>query len=125
MPKDKSGKFHFNAQQARHADKPSGKPTPAVNVDPPTEQAHNGGSIGHHLMSQAAESGGRHMHVEEKPEGGYTSHHVGHDGAVEGPHDHENLDALKSHMSQFFDEEDGEGLGEPVMHHGAPALHGM
>lgn len=131
MPKDKGGKFHFSQQQASHADKGSmGKPTPSPMKEAPTEKPMDGGGedhIGKSLMEQASADGGKHMYVKAHDMGGYTSHHVGHDGNVEGPHDHENMDALKNHMSQFFDEEgaEGEGGGMPMAHHGAPPLHGM
>lgn len=42
----------------------------------------------------------------------YHSHGVHEDGRhepEEGAHDHENMEALKSHMNQFFNEEEDEG----------------
>jgi hypothetical protein len=70
------------------------------------------GGVPEHLKAMHAEMGGKHMHVHQH-EGGLTSHHVGEDGKVEGPHDHENTEALKEHMGKFFDEEEH----EPSMHH--------
>ena len=64
---------------------------------------HEGG-IPEHLKAMHAEHGGK-MMLAHHHEGGITSHHVGEDGKVEGPHDHENTEALKEHMGKFFDEE--------------------
>ncbi len=47
-------------------------------------------------------------HVMHGEDGGHTSHHSK-GGEVSGPHDHENLEALKSHMGKFLDEEGHEG----------------
>lgn len=65
-------------------------------------------SIGHALihMGMRHEPEGAHSHVHHAEEG-HTSHH-GKDGEVSGPHDHENLEALKSHMGKFLDEEEGQ-----------------
>lgn len=72
-------------------------------------------SIGHALMHIAStHAEGKHLHFHHDgmvP----TSHQAGEDGSVEGPHDHENLEALKEHLSRFFDEEEhegGDGYGE-------------
>lgn len=71
-----------------------------------TEHPH----IGHALMHMAAKhSEGKHMHVHEGEDGEHTTHHVGEDGKVEGPHDHENIEAVKEHLGKFFDEEEHEG----------------
>lgn len=75
-----------------------------------TEHPH----IGHALMHMAAhhEGDGKHMHVHQDGGGGHTSHHVAEDGKVQGPHDHENIEALKDHMGRFLDEEANEWSGE-------------
>ena len=71
-------------------------------------EEHDGGKAGLH---EHHEEGGKHMHVHKDEMGGY--HSSQHDGEkTEGPHDHENLEALKSHMGKFFDEEEHEGEGE-------------
>jgi hypothetical protein len=66
--------------------------------------------IGHALMHMAHhhDPDAKHMHVHHDGEA-MTTHHVGEDGMVQGPHDHENLEALKDHMDQFLDEEGHEG----------------
>lgn len=40
---------------------------------------------------------------------GMTSHTVDEEGNHEGPHDHANIEELKSHLGKFFNEEEGEG----------------
>ena len=67
---------------------------------------HEGGVPGH-LKALHSEMGGKHMHIHQH-EGGHTTHHVGEDGKVEGPHEHENTEQLKEHMGKFFDEEENE-----------------
>lgn len=67
-----------------------------------------GNPIHEHLAKIHAESGGKHMHVSGSGDGGYTSHQIGDSGQPEGPHDHENLEALKDHIDKFFTEEEGE-----------------
>jgi hypothetical protein len=74
---------------------------------PMHEKPEGEGGVPEHLKAMHAEMGGKHMHVHQH-EGGLTSHHVGEDGKVEGPHDHENTEALKEHMGKFFDEEEHE-----------------
>lgn len=58
-----------------------------------------------------ADPGSKHMIVSHD---GYTakSHGIHEDGThepAEGAHDHENMEALKSHMTKFFNEEENEG----------------
>ncbi len=70
----------------------------------PHEHLHE--ALAHVSMKHHPEEASSHvMHNED---GGHTSHHSK-DGAVTGPHDHENLEALKSHMGKFLNEEEGEG----------------
>ena len=145
MPKDKSGRFHLNTQRAMRADalgsrgdKPReslpGSSRNATEVDGAgskergTEFEHNsadGTDGGHHeavkahLENMHAQHGGRHMHITEHEHGGMTSHHIGHDGQVEGPHDHENIEALKDHLGRFFNEEENEYTDNQHQEHGA------
>lgn len=66
--------------------------------------------LGHALMHMAAkhEPESKQMHV--KHDGmSMTSHGVHEGGEHDGPHDHENIEALKDHMGKFFDEEENEG----------------
>lgn len=93
-----------------------------------TEHPH----IGHALMHMAAKHspGDKHMHAHHDGMS-HTSHHVGEDGVVQGPHEHEDTEALKEHLGRFFDEEaaehDGGGGGEehPDYMSGGKSLHGM
>lgn len=134
MPKDKSGKFHFNTQQAMHADrsnmhKQSGEMAQGVGDPTPGgegESEMQDDAIRTHLDNMHKSMGGAHMHVYAGEDGSIRSHHVTKDGEHEGPHDHANLDALKDHMNHFLDEErdeaydDGEMKGEEE-----PAMRGM
>ena len=65
--------------------------------------------IGHALMHMAQKHapGIKHMHVQHDGVE-HVSHHVGEDGEVQGPHSHENMEALKQHMDQFLNEEENE-----------------
>lgn len=80
----------------------------------PQEYSHSGKdlgrvehpSFGHALMHIAKHHGpeGEHMHIHGHAEG-YTSHNVKEDGDVEGPHEHERIGALKSHVADCMEEE--------------------
>jgi hypothetical protein len=117
MPTDKAGKYHFNTQRAMAADKYGAsktKPTkaePAVDGGNPQHEAKDDGDVKSHLEALHAATGGKHLHVHDDGLGSITSHHIGEDGEVQGPHSHENLEALKQHMDQFLDEEGHEGSG--------------
>lgn len=112
MPTDKTGRFHLNPQRAHAADKAAEKPPMHGTEAPPMEEAP-ADSTHEHLAALHAEKGGKHMHVHHDGMS-ITSHHVGDDGEVQGPHEHENLEALKQHMDQFFDEEGAEPAPEPA-----------
>lgn len=68
-------------------------------------EAQDQDGVESHLKALHDSMGGKHMHVHQH-EGGYTSHQVGDDGKVDGPHDHENMEALKEHMNRFLSEEE-------------------
>lgn len=77
-----------------------------------TEHPH----IGHALMHLAAKhSEGMHHHTHsDGMGGGHTVHTAAHGegpghSEEHGPHDHENLESVKSGMDQFFNEEENEG----------------
>lgn len=89
------------------------KPTPKPAMD---EQGIGGEhetapDVHEHLAAMHAATGNAHSHIEHHEDGTHTSHHVDREGNVTGPHDHANLEALKSHMDQFLDEEGQEGDG--------------
>ena len=67
--------------------------------------------VGHLAIHVAAhhEQSGKHFHVHQNEMGEHTSHQATDGGEPEGPHDHENIEALKDHMGQFLDEEEHEG----------------
>lgn len=126
MPKDKSGKHHPNIQKAMAADKAEPKPKHAppaheMGGEPPSDGMDGGSPVHEHLKAMHAQMGGKHMHIHSDGSGMHTSHQVGDRGEVEGPHDHENLDALKQHMDQFLNEEGNEyggGMQPHPMHGG-------
>ncbi len=69
-------------------------------------------AIHEHLRNMHEETGTAHTHIEHHGDGSHTSHHIDGEGEIHGPHDHENLEALKGHMDKFLDEEGKEGEGE-------------
>ena len=119
MPLDSGGKFRMNAQSAMSH---SGGKAPMASKPKmpmaPKGMEHAGAAehspVKEHLAAMHSEMGGKHMHVHSDG-GKLTSHHVGEDGQVEGPHDHANMDALKQHMDQFLNEEGSEQGGGDQM----------
>ena len=112
MPTDSKGNFHLNPQRAMASSRMGAMKPPAMKpphmAAMPEEHASESGGVPEHLKALHGAMGGKHMHVHSDGFS-HTSHQVGEDGEVQGPHDHENLDALKDHMSQFFNEEEHEG----------------
>lgn len=92
------------SNMAGMAGEPGGPVRPSGREEPSEGEA---GGVGEHLAALHAKMGGKHMHVQSDG-ASYTSHQVGEDGKVEGPHDHENLEVLKEAMNQFFTEEEQE-----------------
>ena len=107
MPIDKKGKFHLNSQMASSADKMSGPP-PAQGGEPNMAPSQPSGGVPDHLKAMHAELGGGKAIVAHSDGISHTTHQIGESGEVEGPHDHENIEALKDHMTRFLDEEEGE-----------------
>ena len=64
-----------------------------------------------HLAAMHKEMGGKHMHIHQNEHGEHMTHQVGEDGKVEGPHNHENLEAMKKHIGTFMGEEEHEEGG--------------
>lgn len=66
--------------------------------------------LGHALMHMAHhhEPDGKHVHVHHDGMS-MTSHGIHETGEHDGPHDHENIEELKSHLGKFFNEEEHEG----------------
>jgi hypothetical protein len=71
-------------------------------------------TLGHALMHMASQHGadGKHMHAHSDGFS-HTTHHVEKGGQPEGPHDHENIEALKQHVGQFLGEEENEQNQQP------------
>jgi hypothetical protein len=83
-----------------------------------TEHPH----LHHALAHMAAHHGpGEKHHLAHHDGMSMTTHHVGEDGQVQGPHDHDNAEAMKDNLGKFFNEEESEGGGwgggekEPAM----------
>lgn len=65
-------------------------------------------SMAHAAMHMAGKhDGGEHGHIMPHPGGGATTHHVGVDGEVQGPHDHESEQDGYSHLQENI----GDGAG--------------
>ncbi len=79
----------------------------------PHDQLHE--AMAHISMKHHPEEA--HSHVMHNEDGGHTSHHAK-DGEVTGPHEHENLEALKSHMGKMLGEEGHEGEHDDGMWEG-------
>jgi len=89
------------------------KPAPKGVDDGKMEEDEQGEPGAHEALESMheAEPGAKHMVVSHDGYG-MTSHGVDENGEHSGPHDHENMEALKSHMGKFFDEEENEGHGD-------------
>lgn len=81
---------------------------------------HHDGEVSHHpTMGHAAmhlaakHDGGEHGHIMPHPGGGATTHHVGMDGEVQGPHTHpsedEGYDHLKGNIGEASEMPMGDG----------------
>lgn len=81
------------------------------------------GSIAAHLKQMQGTHGGKHMHIADNG-GSLTTHHVGEDGKIQGPHDHPDMESVKNHADQVFDEGGNQGSGEPEDRGGDRGLFG-
>lgn len=70
-------------------------------------------SMAHAAMHLAAKhDGGEHGHIMPHPGGGATTHHVGMDGEVQGPHEHQSEDEGYEHLASNIGE--GSDMGDGV-----------
>ena len=111
MPLDKKGKYHLNSQLASSKDKMDGAPPPKEG-EPDMAPPAPAGGVPEHLKAMHAEMGGGKAILAHSDGISHTTHQIGDSGEVEGPHDHENIEALKQHMNQFLSEEEQEGAPE-------------
>ncbi len=121
MPKDSRGNFHGNIGRAMAADRnampaPAVKPPRQMAAAPPMASGDDGSGAGEHLKAYHDAMGGGKAMLVHHDGMNITSHQIGEDGEVQGPHDHQNLEELKSAMDKFLDEEAAEGMS---------AEHGM
>jgi hypothetical protein len=79
--------------------------------EPEHKAEHEHDGVHEHLKALHEKMAGKHMHIHQH-EGGYTTHHISEDGKVDGPHEHQNTEELKNHLSKFFDEEEHESPHE-------------
>ena len=108
MPLDSKGTYRHNDQSARmHSSEREAKKDEILGgkKEEPREEEGGDEPIKEHLRSMHEEDGEAHSHVTHHFDGSHTSHHISDTGEESGPHEHENLEALKSHMDQFLDEE--------------------
>ena len=96
----------------------------AVHSDGETSEHPHMGHMAMHLHAKHSDGEAMHAH---KHEAGVTTHHVGADGQVEGPHEHGSTDEAAEHMKQVLGEDGGngsmemsDGMSEP---HSMPALY--
>ena len=115
MPKplEHAGKQYTNADAWRTAKAtiPAKGPAIGPSMAEPEEQGQmqpHQEAIHEHLRAMHEQTGGAHSHVEHHEGGAYTSHHVSKGGEVNGPHEHANLEELKSAFDRFIDEEGAE-----------------
>lgn len=111
-PLEHAGKQFTNADAWRTAKATTPAKGPAVaepegETEQPEMQPHHE-QIHEHLRNMHEQTGEAHSHVEHHEDGSHTSHHVNRGGEVHGPHDHSNIEELKSAMDQFLSEEGGE-----------------
>jgi len=115
-PFEHNGRQFTNADAWRTAKATVAPKPPAAELDeekgyeeaemqPHHEQIHE------HLRNMNQMTGEAHSHIEHHEDGSHTSHHVSKDGEMHGPHDHANIEKLKSNMDKFLEEEGREGEG--------------
>jgi hypothetical protein len=79
-------------------------------VDEGNEAEEEGEGGAHEALEKMHEEEPESKHAIVSHDGyGMTSHHIDENGEHSGPHDHENIEELKSHLGKFFNEEEGEG----------------
>lgn len=133
MAFDKTGKYHMSPHHAKMADgfanKPAKEGSPKEEASESPEEAKGEGDedqsdVPAMLEDLHAKHGGAHMHVH-KHEAGVTTHHIGEDGVVEGPHEHAGMPEAAQHMQSVMG--DHMGGGEMPMagaHQMAPQMSG-
>jgi hypothetical protein len=99
----------------------------AVHSDGETSEHPHLGHLAMALHSKHLGGDGAHIHAHGGmggEEGAVTTHHVGADGVVEGPHHHASMDEANSHLASMIgqDGEGGERLEEQGIHEGGADL---
>src|ERR1035441_4285710 len=81
----------------------------SIGADGEKTEHPTAGHAATHFLAKHGEEG---QHVHAHSDGmEHTTHHTtgGGNGKVEGPHSHENIEALKDHVGKFLGEEEQEG----------------
>jgi hypothetical protein len=110
MPKDSQGNFHLNTQRANGANRMGGNKAPApMKAAPqmshlPEENASEQDGVAGHMKAMHSETGGKHAHIHSDGFS-HTTHHVGEDGQVQGPHEHGSAEEAADAMKNFLSEE--------------------
>lgn len=112
-PLEHNGKQYSNPNDWRAARAGGGKPPEAEGDGQEPEQ---GGYEPHHELiheglRMAHEATGKpHSHVEHHGGGKSTSHHINHEGQIEGPHEHGTPEEMAEKMKEY---DGGAGGEEP------------
>lgn len=136
MPVDGGGNYRHNVESARMHDRAEGR-EPGEAGAGNVHELHDHGdgtfttkhpehgeveheSLGHalaHIAHAHKQDGHKHMHIHHDGETVHA-HQVNEDGANHEEHDPQNLDTLHDSMSQFLNEEKGEGEKQGEQHEG-------
>ena len=81
----------------------------AVHSDGETSEHPSGGHLAMHMHAKHDDGEAGHIHAKMD---GATTHHVGMDGQVQGPHDHGSVGEAADHMKQMLGEDGGNGAIE-------------
>jgi len=142
MAFDRSGKYHMSPHHAKMADgfgkKPPKEGSPSEEASEPKGEAEaegdptkpgpegetaDGSDVPKILEDLHAKHGGKHMHVHAH-EAGVTTHHIGEDGMVEGPHEHPDMAAAADHMHMMMGDGMGQTAEQAPVHSGHPMMAG-
>lgn len=123
MAFNQKGKYFMSPHHAKMSDQAGEKPMDTPAKKPPSSDhgqvaAEESGEEGPHEMLQGlhAKHGGKHMHVHAH-EAGVTTHHIGEDGEVEGPHEHGSMEEAADHMKMVMGDGMEEEAGMPAASH--------
>lgn len=111
---DEGGDGHTHIEHHEPGKTPEGAPEGTMHTihHPDGEVSHHP-NMGHAAMYLASKhDGGEHGHIHAHGAGA-TTHHVGIDGEVQGPHEHESEDEAFNHLKSSIGENAGMEHAEP------------